>query len=65
MLILWGMKDFVFDHHFLEEWDAGFRPRVHRFARAGHYLFEDEAGPITSLVQQFLAAEPAIQEPVG
>jgi pimeloyl-ACP methyl ester carboxylesterase len=66
LLILWGMKDFVFDHHFLEEWERRFpAARVHRFARAGHYLFEDEVGPITSLVQQFLAAEPAIQEPVG
>ena len=43
MLILWGMKDFVFDHHFLEEWERRFpAAEVHRFALAGHYLFEDE-----------------------
>ena len=66
MLILWGLKDFVFDHHFLEEWERRFpAARVHRFLQAGHYLFEDEADSITRLVQQFLAAQPAIREPVG
>jgi pimeloyl-ACP methyl ester carboxylesterase len=66
MLILWGMKDFVFDHHFLEEWQRRFpAAEVHRFAQAGHYLFEDEADSIDALVQQFLLAEPAIREPVG
>ena len=44
MLVLWGMKDFVFDHHFLDEWVRRFpAAEVHRFPRAGHYLFEDEA----------------------
>ena len=38
---------------------------VHRFAHAGHYLFEDEAESIEQLVQGFLAAEPAIRESVG
>ena len=66
MLILWGMKDFVFDHHFLEEWQRRFpAAEVHRFPQAGHYLFEDEADSIDALVQQFLAAQPAIREPVG
>ena len=66
MLILWGMKDFVFDHHFLEEWERRFpSARVHRFPEAGHYVFEDEAGAINELVQEFLAAGPVIREPVG
>ncbi len=66
MLVLWGMKDFVFDRHFLEEWERRFpAARVHRFPQSGHYLFEDEAESITPLVQQFLAAEPAIEERVG
>ena len=66
MLILWGMKDFVFDYHFLEEWQRRFPAAgVHRFPHAGHYLFEDEPESISRLVQQFLAAEPAIREPVG
>ena len=66
MLILWGMKDFVFDYHFLEEWQRRFpAAQVHRFPEAGHYLFEDEADSINALVGQFLAAQPAIREPVG
>ncbi len=51
MLILWGMKDFVFDYHFLDEWVRYFpTAEVHRFPRAGHYLFEDEAEAINGLV---------------
>ena len=51
MLILWGMKDFVFDHHFLDEWVRRFPgAEVHRFPQAGHYLFEDEADAINGLV---------------
>jgi pimeloyl-ACP methyl ester carboxylesterase len=66
MLVLWGMKDFVFDHHFLEEWTRRFpAARVHRFPQAGHYVFEDEADAINDLVSAFIAAEPAIEEHVG
>jgi cis-3-alkyl-4-acyloxetan-2-one decarboxylase len=66
MLILWGMKDFVFDHHFLEEWVRYFpAAEVHRFSLAGHYVFEDEPETINGLVIAFLAAHPAIKEHVG
>ena len=66
MLILWGMKDFVFDHHFLEEWVRRFpEARVHQFPQAGHYLFEDEADAISGLIPAFLSARPAVEEHVG
>jgi cis-3-alkyl-4-acyloxetan-2-one decarboxylase len=66
MLVVWGMRDFVFDHHFLEEWTRRFpEARVHRFPQAGHYVFEDEADAINGLVSKFLAAQPAIEEHVG
>jgi haloalkane dehalogenase len=66
MQILWGMKDFVFDHHFLAEWERRFpEARVHRFPLAGHYVFEDEADAINDLVPAFLAAHPAIEEHVA
>jgi cis-3-alkyl-4-acyloxetan-2-one decarboxylase len=66
MLILWGMRDFVFDHHFLEEWERRFpAAEVHRFGLAGHYLFEDEVEATRALAQQFLTAQPAIRESVG
>jgi haloalkane dehalogenase len=60
------MKDFVFDRHFLAEWERRFPTAwVHRFPEAGHYLFEDEAESINVLVRQFLAAQPVIGERVG
>jgi cis-3-alkyl-4-acyloxetan-2-one decarboxylase len=66
MLILWGMKDFVFDRHFLAEWERRFPMAwVHRFPEAGHYLFEDETESINVLVRQFLAAQPVIGERAG
>jgi pimeloyl-ACP methyl ester carboxylesterase len=65
MLVLWGMKDFVFDVHFLDEWVRHFpEAQVHRFPRAGHYLFEDEADALSGLVPAFLAARPAVKEHV-
>jgi haloalkane dehalogenase len=63
MLIAWGMKDFVFDHHFLDEWVRRFpRAEVHRFEGAGHYVLEDESERIVSLVQAFLVAHPVMRE---
>src|SRR3954452_6606325 len=39
MLIAWGLKDFVFDRHFLEEWMDRFPgAEVHAYANAGHYI---------------------------
>ena len=55
MLICWGARDFVFDDHFLAEWQARFPgARVHRFADAGHLVMEDAADQIISLVRAFL-----------
>ncbi len=59
MLILWGARDFVFDDHFLDGWRRRFpKAEVHRFAEAGHYLFEDEAEAVVPLIKRFLAANP-------
>jgi cis-3-alkyl-4-acyloxetan-2-one decarboxylase len=59
----WGMKDFVFDHHFLAEWVRRFPDaEVHRFAQAGHYVLEDEREQIVPLMRAFLAAHPALRE---
>lgn len=58
MLICWGAKDFVFDDHFLQGWQARFpQAEVHRFADAGHYVLEDAADEILPLVQRFLQKE--------
>jgi haloalkane dehalogenase len=65
MLIVWGMKDFVFDAPVLDEWVRRFPAAdVHRFPRAGHLVFEDQREAINGLVQSFLMAHPLIREPV-
>jgi len=57
VLVCWGDKDFVFDHHFLDEWlqiypDA----EVHRFPDCGHYIIEDASEEIILLIRRFLEA---------
>lgn len=59
MLICWGLRDFVFDRHFLAEWERRFpTAEVHRFADAGHYVLEDAGEEILPLVRKFLAEHP-------
>ncbi len=55
MLILWGMQDFVFDAHFLREWEGYFpQAQVHRFEDCGHYVLEDAQAEIGALIEAFL-----------
>ena len=62
-LICWGMKDFVFDAHFLELWEAKFpNAEVHRFEDCGHYVLEDAREEIAALVQDFLIRHPIAKE---
>ncbi len=64
MLILWGMRDFVFDGSFLDEWIRRFpHAQVARFADAGHYLFEDEREAAGTLVRAFLGGSFVTKEP--
>jgi haloalkane dehalogenase len=53
-LIAWGMKDLVFDRHFLETW-IKYLPhaRVYRFEDSGHYILEDQQETICKLVLDF------------
>lgn len=55
MLICWGEQDFVFDRHFLAEWQARFpQAELHRFPKAGHYILEDRKDAVVPLIAQFL-----------
>jgi haloalkane dehalogenase len=59
MLICWGLKDFVFDQHFLKEWERRFPDaEFHQFEDVGHYILEDAPEDVIPLVQQFLHAHP-------
>ncbi len=55
MLICWGMKDYVFDHHFLGLWTQRFpSAEVHRFEDCGHYILEDARDEVIPLIEDFL-----------
>jgi haloalkane dehalogenase len=63
LMIAWGLKDFVFDRHFLDEWTRRFPgAEVHRFEDCGHYILEDAGDEIIPLVRAFLAAHPVLRE---
>lgn len=59
MTICWGMKDFVFDKHFLKEWQRRFpQAEVHTFADCGHYILEDASDEVIPIIEKFLAEHP-------
>ncbi len=63
ILIAWGLKDFVFDRHFLDEWTRRFpEAEVHAYPDCGHYVLEDAGDRIIPLVHSFLAAHPILRE---
>jgi haloalkane dehalogenase len=60
MLIGWGMKDFVFDAHFLDAWVRHFpKADVVRFPEAGHYVLEDERDVLVPRIAAFIRAHTA------
>jgi haloalkane dehalogenase len=55
VLICWGMWDFVFDEHFLDEWRSHFLcAEVHRYEDAGHYILEDAGEEVGLRIEEFL-----------
>jgi pimeloyl-ACP methyl ester carboxylesterase len=55
VLVCWGMRDFVFDRHFLAEWERHFpTAEVHRYADAGHYVLEEAGDQVGLRVEEFL-----------
>lgn len=55
VFIGWGMRDFVFDRGFLDEWQRRLpNAEVHRFADAGHLVVEDAADELVPPLRAFL-----------
>jgi haloalkane dehalogenase len=55
ILICWGSRDFVFDHHFLAEFRRIFpAAQVREFDDCGHYVLEDAPEEIIELMRGFL-----------
>ena len=56
MLIGWGLKDFVFDHHFLNVWRERFpKAELHIYPQSGHYILEDESEDLIPKIVAFLS----------
>ena len=54
-LICWGLRDFIFDHHFLATWRKHLpNAKVHSFEDAGHYILEDAGDEVARLLRGFL-----------
>jgi haloalkane dehalogenase len=55
MLIVWGELDFVFDRHFLNEWQQRFPDaEVHSYPDCGHYILEDAKDEVVPLIAEFI-----------
>jgi haloalkane dehalogenase len=59
ILLLWGLKDFVFGEPVLEIFERHWpHAEVHRFPQAGHYVLEDARHEIPGLIRSFVADHP-------
>ncbi|MBJ6979840.1 MULTISPECIES: alpha/beta fold hydrolase [unclassified Luteimonas] len=59
VFIGWGLKDFVFDRHFLERFQAELpRAEVMAFDDAGHYVLEDKHEVLVPAIRAFLDRHP-------
>ena len=57
VLLCWGMKDFVFDHHFLDRFvELWPHAEVLRLEDAGHYVLEDAPEEVVPRIRTFLDA---------
>lgn len=55
----WGLRDFVFDRHFLDGFRAALPgAEVHAFDDAGHYVLEDRHEVLVPAIRRFLDAHP-------
>jgi len=55
----WGLKDFVFDRHFLDGFRAALpQAEVHAFDDANHYVLEDKHEVLVPAIRGFLDANP-------
>ncbi|CAN5297228.1 alpha/beta fold hydrolase [soil metagenome] len=56
-LLLWGLKDFVFDKHFLAEWQKHFpHATTYTWPDCGHYLLEDAGEEAIPKISEWLVA---------
>ena len=62
----WGLRDFVFDEHFLEGFTRALpQAEVHAFEDAGHYVLEDKHEVLVPAIRRFLDSSPTNAGEVG
>jgi haloalkane dehalogenase len=60
-LLAWGLKDFVFDRHFLDGFRAALpKAEVLAFDDAGHYVLEDKQAELVPAIRAFLERNPLV-----
>ena len=63
-LLLWGMRDFIFDPDYLHEIERRMpQAEVHRFEQAGHYLLEDALTEVRPMIERFRAVPVPAERP--
>lgn len=61
--LAWGLRDFVFDRHFLDRFRAALPgAEVHAYADASHYVLEDKHEELVPLIRAFLDRHPEPQK---
>jgi cis-3-alkyl-4-acyloxetan-2-one decarboxylase len=58
ILVCWGLNDFVFDVHYLNEWKKRLPAAEYHEYDAGHYLLEDSGDEVIPVIQKFLKDNP-------
>ncbi|EED33590.1 haloalkane dehalogenase 2 [gamma proteobacterium NOR5-3] len=59
-LLVWGLKDFVFDETFYRDWQRYLpNAELHPLADCGHYVLEDGGEPLLDKIDAFLASTQA------
>ena len=54
-LVCWGLKDFVFDKHFLAQWKERMpHAQINEFSDCGHYILEDASDEVIALISEFM-----------
>lgn len=62
----WGLRDFVFDRHFLAAFTAALpQAQVQAFADAGHYVLEDKGAVLVPAIRAFLETHPMASAAAG
>jgi cis-3-alkyl-4-acyloxetan-2-one decarboxylase len=55
VMIGWGLKDFCFNHTFLERWKKIYpEAKVHAYPDSGHYILDDERNTLIPQIELFL-----------